>query len=150
MVVTDEQTKVLEAAQVFQWVAFKSVIIRNGELLMGTRLDSDEYGLYEFAGGKVEVGESIAQAIAREVREETGLVVVADAWRVLDIGQNEKGNTILIFVLVQVEEGELMPEVHELGDLRFYNASEVRSLMEAGKMRKSVEPIVTMYLSERV
>ena len=96
------------------------------------------------------MGESIFEAIAREVKEETGLVAVADSWRILDVGQNEKRNTIVVFVLVGVEGGDVAPEVQELGDLRFYSIAEIRDLMDTGKMRKSVEPIVHMFLEGRI
>ena len=51
-----------------------AAIIRNadGEVLLQRRSDN---GLWGLPGGSVEIGESVTTAIAREVREETGLVV---------------------------------------------------------------------------
>lgn len=45
---------------------------RQGQLLLQRRSDGGQWGL---PGGSVEIGESITQAIRREVREETGLDV---------------------------------------------------------------------------
>ncbi len=45
---------------------------RRGRLLLQQRSDGGQWGL---PGGSVEIGESVADAVVREVREETGLVV---------------------------------------------------------------------------
>ncbi len=45
---------------------------RRGRLLLQQRSDGGQWGL---PGGAVEIGESVADAIVREVREETGLTV---------------------------------------------------------------------------
>ena len=46
---------------------------RRGRLLLQQRSDGGQWGL---PGGSVEIGESLAAAVAREVLEETGLTVV--------------------------------------------------------------------------
>jgi ADP-ribose pyrophosphatase YjhB (NUDIX family) len=45
---------------------------RRGRLLLQQRSDGGQWGL---PGGSVEIGESVSEAVRREVREETGLVV---------------------------------------------------------------------------
>jgi len=45
---------------------------RRGRLLLQQRSDGGQWGL---PGGSVEIGESVRDAVAREVREETGLIV---------------------------------------------------------------------------
>ena len=45
---------------------------RRGRLLLQQRSDGGQWGL---PGGSVEIGESLATAVVREVREETGLTV---------------------------------------------------------------------------
>ena len=45
---------------------------RRGRLLLQQRSDGGQWGL---PGGSVEIGESVAQAVVREVLEETGLTV---------------------------------------------------------------------------
>jgi ADP-ribose pyrophosphatase YjhB (NUDIX family) len=46
---------------------------RRGRVLLQQRSDGGQWGL---PGGSVEIGESVSAAVVREVREETGLVVV--------------------------------------------------------------------------
>lgn len=48
------------------------ILDRRGRLLLQQRSDGGQWGL---PGGSVEIGESVAAAVRREVREETGLIV---------------------------------------------------------------------------
>ncbi|WP_437890099.1 pyrimidine (deoxy)nucleoside triphosphate diphosphatase [Phytobacter sp. V91] len=51
-----------------------AIIERNGKILLAQRpQQGDQLGLWEFAGGKVENGESQPQALIRELREELGI-----------------------------------------------------------------------------
>ena len=50
----------------------------SGRLLLIKRGHEPGKGLWSIPGGRVEAGESDADALVREVREETGLVVAAD------------------------------------------------------------------------
>ena len=58
-------------------VGVSAVIIRGGRLLLGRRRGSHGAGAYAFPGGKPKPGESPADALAREIREETGLTCTA-------------------------------------------------------------------------
>jgi len=51
-----------------------AVIWRDGRLLLQQRSDGGQWGL---PGGSVEIGESVSEALSREVSEETGLRVQA-------------------------------------------------------------------------
>lgn len=53
--------------------AVAAVIVRDGRLLCGKRHGARGHGLLAMPGGAVEPGETQAQALAREVAEETGL-----------------------------------------------------------------------------
>mgnify|MGYP005983376179 CR=1 FL=1 len=51
-----------------------AIIERDGEILLAQRsMRGDQPGLWEFAGGKVEPGESQPQALKRELHEELGI-----------------------------------------------------------------------------
>ncbi|WP_181012909.1 pyrimidine (deoxy)nucleoside triphosphate diphosphatase [Citrobacter amalonaticus] len=51
-----------------------AVIERDGKILLAQRPEhADQAGLWEFAGGKVEPGETQPQALIRELREELGI-----------------------------------------------------------------------------
>ena len=51
-----------------------ALIVRNGEVLIGQRrADQPMASLWEFPGGKIELGESPQQALTRELSEELGI-----------------------------------------------------------------------------
>jgi ADP-ribose pyrophosphatase YjhB (NUDIX family) len=56
-----------------------AVVVHRGRLLVVRRGHEPGRGLWSVPGGRVEAGESLAAACAREVREETGIDVVAGA-----------------------------------------------------------------------
>jgi len=65
-------------------LAVSAAIFRNGKVLLVRRARSPGKGFYSFPGGRVEFGESLHQALAREVDEETGLqidIVGLAGWR---------------------------------------------------------------------
>ena len=51
------------------------MVVHEGRLLVVRRAHAPGAGLWSIPGGRVEPGESVETACAREVREETGLVV---------------------------------------------------------------------------
>jgi len=56
-------------------IAVGGVVVNDGKLLMVRRAHEPGKGLWSIPGGRLEHGEYIAQAVAREVKEETGLDV---------------------------------------------------------------------------
>lgn len=52
--------------------AVSAAILHNGRFLLVRRGRAPALGLYAFPGGRVEVGETLEQAVRREVMEETG------------------------------------------------------------------------------
>ena len=65
-------------------IAVSAAIFRNGKVLLTRRARSPAKGFYSLPGGRVEFGESLHQALAREIDEETGLdieIIGLAGWR---------------------------------------------------------------------
>ena len=57
------------------YLAVSAAIIRDGKVLLVRRARNPAINLYTLPGGAVETGETLAEAAAREVREETALEI---------------------------------------------------------------------------
>ena len=57
------------------YLAVSAAIIRDGKVLVVRRARNPALGIYTLPGGGVETGETLMQAVTREVREETSLTV---------------------------------------------------------------------------
>jgi ADP-ribose pyrophosphatase YjhB (NUDIX family) len=57
------------------FVAVSAAIVRDGRILVVRRARPPANGLFTLPGGVVEIGETLTEAVAREVREETGLAI---------------------------------------------------------------------------
>jgi 8-oxo-dGTP diphosphatase len=57
------------------FLAVSAAIVRAGKVLVVRRARPPADGLFSLPGGVVEIGETLMQALVREVREETGLAI---------------------------------------------------------------------------
>jgi len=56
-------------------VAVSAAIVREGRVLIVQRARTPAHGLYTLPGGVVEAGETLIEAVMREIAEETGLSI---------------------------------------------------------------------------
>lgn len=64
-----------DTTEVFEKESIRGIIMRDGKLAM----QCSKYGEYKIPGGCREDGETYLQTLAREVNEETGLIIVEDS-----------------------------------------------------------------------
>ena len=76
-------------------VAVGVVLRDDGAVLIGQRPPGKPYaGWWEFPGGKLETGESVADALARELHEELGLdVIESSPWVVRQASRMPKSSS---------------------------------------------------------
>jgi 8-oxo-dGTP diphosphatase len=85
-------------------------------LLIGQRRGDDTSPLkWEFPGGKLRVGESLQQALARELQEELGVTLLKS--REMAMVKHQYANTPeeweIHFFAAEIAEGEIVPHVFE-------------------------------------
>ena len=79
-------TGVVAPARLHTEVAVGILIRADDALLLSTRPEGKPYaGYWEFPGGKIEAGESVEQALRRELEEELGITIAgAEVWKVTE------------------------------------------------------------------
>jgi len=99
-------------------VAVICIVPRDGQVLMIRRGTDLGYGLWGLPGGYVDRGEVVEKAAAREVWEETGLVVETDDL----IGLfSESGDPVMVAVYAARETGGTMEAGPEALEVEFFS-----------------------------
>ncbi len=94
-------------------LAVSAVIFRDGKVLLVRRANEPGRGLYSAPGGRVEHGETLHEAVAREVSEETALsieIVGFAGWREMlpDPAAGRAGHYLVISFAAHWRDGEVM------------------------------------------
>ena len=111
-------------------VGVGAIIVSEGKILLERRKNEPSRGKWSIPGGLVELGESVEQAVIREVKEETGLDVEAPC--LIDVVDNisfdQKGKVkhhyVIVDFLVNIRGG-LAKAASDADELKWVPLSEV-------------------------
>jgi len=103
----------------------QAIILRNGRILLGKRSREGWYkGLWCTFGGRIEQGETPAEAVMRELYEELGIKIANP--ELIDSVEDEFKHQIHFF-LVRRWEGELTNK-SEHSEIRWFSKDDLRDL----------------------
>ena len=124
-------------------LAVSAAIIRDGRVLLARRNRGPAYGLWTLPGGVVEAGETLTEALIREIDEETRLtiepVALAGHREVLvrdDAGKVERHFVILCFASRWIRGEPVLNE--ELAEANWLQPADLASLKTTDGLRDIV------------
>ena len=115
------------------YLAVSAAIIRDGRVLVAQRARGPALGIWTMPGGVVEAGETLTEALVREIHEETGLAIepVALAGHREVVVRDESGRVSRHFVIMCFASRWLSGEPmlnEELAEARWLKPAELASL----------------------
>lgn len=91
-----------------------AITVKNNEVLLAKRAQKQRLeGFWEFPGGKLEKGESIAECIEREIEEELGIQIKAQSEFFRNTYKYDHVEIELISVLVELFSDDFKLSVHD-------------------------------------
>jgi len=127
------------------FLAVSAAIIRDGRVLIARRAKGASTGVFTLPGGMVEAGETLQEAVVREVQEETGVGIeqLGLAGQREFITRDEAGRVSRHFVILcfacRWVSGEGTPLLEELSELRWLRPAELSGLKTTEGLAEIVE-----------
>lgn len=130
-----------------------SIIIENdkGEVLLGKRTDNHKWG---YAGGSIELNETVEECAIRELYEETGLIADEIEFFMVNSGpevhyiypNGDEVYNVEIIYLCKKYHGELKPQEEEVEELRFFTLEDAPALED---ISDPIRPVMKKYYDMR-
>lgn len=118
-------------------VAVSACIQHENRFLLVLRRNAPARDLWAFPGGSMDVGETVAQAVIREVAEETGLTACdVMPWQVHDLMPERAGMAQFVLVVCKARiEGRTQPVAgDDAAVARWFTLDEARALAMPASM----------------
>jgi ADP-ribose pyrophosphatase YjhB (NUDIX family) len=126
------------------YLAVSAAIIRDGRVLVARRARGASTGVFTMPGGVVEAGETLHEALVREIMEETGIAIepVGLAGEREYITRDDAGRVSRHFVILCFAcrwiSGEGVPLLEELSELRWLTPAELAGLQTTAGLAEIV------------
>jgi len=106
------------------------VVTRDGKILLVLRKNEPFRGRWALPGGFVEYGETVEEAVAREVEEETGLAteITGIVGVYSDPGRDPRGHTVSIAYLLSPKDEKEPAGGDDASEAKFFDADELPPL----------------------
>lgn len=123
------------------WIPVSAGILKKDNLiLVGQRPENHTLaGLWEFPGGKIELGESPEQALARELDEELGIVAEVGELKIACTHSYSDVGIIILFYEILFWKGE--PKTKHHINLKWVTPAELPQLKIPDANRKNLDRI---------
>jgi mutator protein MutT len=130
-------------------ITVAAAIIHRGQEILLTRRKPDAHlaNLWEFPGGKVEAGESLAMALQRELREELGIEVDVIDEFYATVHHYPSRSVDLHFFNCRIVDGE--PRALDVAEFRWVNSSDLHGYEFPEADRELVERLARPHPSTR-
>ncbi|MEM6462928.1 MAG: NUDIX domain-containing protein [Pseudomonadota bacterium] len=132
---------------VYPRIAVSTIVKRHDRYLMVLRGSGPSTGDYAFPGGKVEAGETLAQAALRELNEETGIIGHdARFFRLYDLIANADDGTVESHFVLAVHVAEAHHDqqavaADDAAAVNWFTADEIRRLPIPPSVLECIEHI---------
>ncbi|UQZ35934.1 DNA mismatch repair protein MutT [Paenibacillus sp. PK3_47] len=115
-------------------VAVKGIIINQGKILIVQRASGDSIGAgtWECAGGKIDFGEGLETALAREILEETGLAVTVDRLLYASSFLTDPARQVVILTYLCRSDEYAVSLSEEHSDYQWCTKLELRQMLPGG------------------
>ena len=133
------------------FLAVSAAIIRDGKVVIVRRGAGVATGVYTLPGGVVEAGETVREAVAREVREEVGMtieplepagyreMIANDA-----VGRVKQHFVIMCFAARWIA-GEPTPDLSEIAEAQWRYPDEVDGLKTTDGLREIIDSAMQQF-----
>lgn len=133
------------------FLAVSAAIIRDGKVLIVRRGAGVATGVYTLPGGVVEVGETVTEAVVREIREEVGMAIepLAPAGYREMIARDKdgrvKGHFVILCFAARWIAGEPVPDPTEIAEAAWRYPDELAGLKTTDGLRDIIDKAMLQF-----